>query len=313
MRKKKHIESETESVEIWTKTPEYNQSVTSVIKKISRLDYIKSEHDNIETIKMSHDAGFFSVCTINLKTIIGYCVNNNKFCNLDTTDQLSWYKDEPINIYDKFFKITNSEFIIEPKLFSSSPDEDQFSNYGLINYDFVTPFIKKYFSIIDEVVEIENILTEKYHINPSETISICYRGNDKIKETNLPSYEEIEKKLNELLYSNPNKKVIIQSDEVEFCEYMKSKNENFIVFDEIEKINKTPYTAIQYTIPIGVKVKNAQTFLAIMSIISKSEYIILNSGNVGMWICLFRGNFDRVHQYLSPKNSNEKKWFSFQS
>jgi hypothetical protein len=52
-----------------------------------------------------------------------------------------------------------------------------------------------------------------------------------------------------------------------------------------------------------------------------SSKIILNSGNVGLWACLFRGNSKGVYQYLFPleyicgkKNNSkyltsEKVWF----
>ena len=45
---------------------------------------------------------------------------------------------------------------------------------------------------------------------------------------------------------------------------------------------------------------HAQTFLAVLSIISESAKIILNSGNVGMWACLYRGHTKGVLQYLQP-------------
>jgi predicted O-methyltransferase YrrM len=278
--------------------------------EILNYDYnINTETEN-ELIKVQHDAGFFSVCNINLKTVIGYYSNNHKFCSLDTSEQWNWYKDEPIDVYSKFFKFDKNEFSISPQNFSDSNDEDQFSDYRLINYDFVSPFVKKYFSFSDEVKEIEKNLIQKYNIDLNNTISVCYRGNDKIKETNLPTYEEIEEQLNNLLLKYPNKKVIIQSDELEFCDFMSQKNDNFIIFDEIEKISKTPYAAIQYTIPIGRKIENAQTFLAIMSIISKSEYVILNSGNVGLWVCLFRGDSKKVFQYINHKGSDNPIWIN---
>jgi hypothetical protein len=43
-----------------------------------------------------------------------------------------------------------------------------------------------------------------------------------------------------------------------------------------------------------------------MSLISDCSDVILNSGNVGLWICLFRKNSDNVSQYLHKINSNTK-------
>jgi hypothetical protein len=71
-----------------------------------------------------------------------------------------------------------------------------------------------------------------------------------------------------------------------------------------------PWNAIQYTVPTGSKVTNAQTFLAIMLIMSKCDSIVINSGNIGLWTCLYRGNNKKVHQFLHPKNSTEKNWYT---
>lgn len=259
---------------------------------------------------MNHDAGFFSVCNVNLRTVIGYYSSNKKFCLIDTEDQWSWYKDVSENIYHKFFKYNPMTFNTNIKSFSESNDEDQFSDYSLINYDFVCPFVEKYFSPSDEVLSIKNELIKKYSIDTSKLISLCFRGNDKIKETNLPSYEEMEFKLLEIKQKYPDHKILIQSDENDFYNYFTTKYDNLIVIDEIIKIDKNPYTAVQYTIPNGLKIKNAQTFLSIMLIMSESNVVIINSGNIGLWTCLYRGSNKNVHQFLSPKNTTEKNWFT---
>lgn len=270
----------------------------------------KNHNENLEVIKMNHDAGFFSVCNINLRTVIGYYSSNKKFCLIDTEDQWNWYKDISENIYNKFFKFNSETFSVDVKSFTESDDEDQFSDYSLINYDFVCPFVKKYFSPSDDVLILKDELIRKYNIDTSKLISLCYRGNDKMKETNLPSYEEMELKLLEIKQTYPDHRILIQSDENDFYNYFTEKYDDLIVIDEITKIDKNPYTAVQYTIPNGQKIKNAQTFLSIMLIMSESDVVILNSGNIGLWTCLYRGTNKNVHQFLSPKNTTEKNWFT---
>ena len=46
------------------------------------------------------------------------------------------------------------------------------------------------------------------------------------------------------------------------------------------------------------RINKAVHFLAIMNIIAKCDQVILNSGNVGMWCCLYRGNANNVYQFL---------------
>jgi hypothetical protein len=41
--------------------------------------------------------------------------------------------------------------------------------------------------------------------------------------------------------------------------------------------------------------------LASVLIMSKAKHIICTSSNVSLWIVLFRGYNNNIHQYLSPK------------
>ena len=267
---------------------------------------------NSETvIKTHHDAGFFSICNINLLTVMNYYINNQNFCRLDTSDQWNLYKDNTGDAYSYYFKYDHSQpKITASNYYLNSDTEIQFSNYKLINYGFVNVFIKKYFTLSDQVLKIEQDLINKYNIVLDKIISICYRGGDKKKETNLPSYKEMSNKLQNIYANNLDYKIIIQSDEQEFCDYIQTiYPDNSIVFKEIKKISQNDSSAIQYHTQQGNKVSNAQTFLAIMSIMSKTKTIILNSGNVGMFICLFRGNANNVYQYYSPINSSNIFWY----
>ena len=124
------------------------------------MNKIKKQEEEI--IKVSHDAGFFSVCNGSLLHVLNYYNSNKKFCKLDTSDQWNWYKDEPIDIYSKFFKYSTDSIETHPQSYLNSNCEIQFSNYKLLNFDFINPFIKKYFNFSDEVLLIEQNLINKY-------------------------------------------------------------------------------------------------------------------------------------------------------
>lgn len=262
-----------------------------------------------EIIKANHDAGFFSVCTINLLTAINYYIQNNKFCKLDTSNQWGLYKTENRDVYNEYFTYNDESLPVIIEKYLDSDTEIQFADYKKINYNFIKPFIDKYFNLSKEVKSIKNNLINKYNIDLNNTISIYYRGNDKIKETNLPSYISFTDKLNIIKHLHPNHTILVQSDEYEFYEHCKNLYNNIIYFEEIKKINKTNDAGVHYTMEHGDKIKAAQTFLAIVSILSQSQSIILNSSNVSLFICLFRGHANNVHQYYSPLNTNDVFWY----
>ena len=255
------------------------------------------------TLTITHNAGFFSCCTIRLIEIVNF-FNNNKNLPIvvDSSRQFDFYKSKPEDLSKFYFteKENNIEYNFDIKL-SKTGDEEQFSDYKLLNIGDINPFVEKYFSLSDEVNSMVLEMEEKYNINYENTISVFYRGNDKSKETNIGSYDEFLYKTLECSNSNPDKKLIIQTDDQSFLNYFKSKidNSKIIVFDEIPSINPNPTIAVHHTIRPDDKKIFAAYFLAITKIISKSNILITHSGNCGMWAVLFRGNTNNVHQYLN--------------
>jgi hypothetical protein len=281
-------------------------------------------------LKTTHNAGFFSCCTDILRRLTKYNHDNKQLPILDSSEQWELYKDNGVDDVSIFwFDLVKSktegditsEFFNRPLNFDefefenfsticSYPqvcDEDQYSPYNLINYDYTNKIIDTYFRPSNKVVDLYEKLLLKYNIDLNETISVLYRGNDKRLETNLPNYDEVLQKTLEVKTKFPNHKILVQSDEIDFCNYMKTNLPEVIIIDETKKIAKSD-TAIQYTLPKGERVQTAVTFLSVMMIISNSSQVILNSGNVGLWVSLFRKKFNGVHQFLSKINSNNRIW-----
>jgi hypothetical protein len=254
----------------------------------------------------SHSAGFFSNSGVRLRKIIDFYNKNLIFPEVDSSQQYFLYKDYDNDVVGKFFKTKDITANLNPTEYSKSKDADQFSDFSQVNYEFVSFFIDKYFSPSDEVLHMENMIIKKYGIDLKNTIAVCYRGNDKSTETNIPSYEDMEIKIQEVRNIYPNHKLLIQSDEIEFYYFIRERFDNLIFIDETVKINKSQ-TATQHKVPIGFRVVNAQIFLAVIQIISKCDKVITNSGNVGMWICLYRNNANGVYQYLNHNESSDRR------
>jgi len=252
-------------------------------------------------IIIQNNNGFFSCATERLRMSINFYNDHKILPIIDSSNQWGGYKDNIGDITEKFFK-NNEDFIfnIENFNFTDSPQEDQFSDYSLINFEKINFFLKKYFLLSDEVLKIKSELISKYKLNLEKTLSVYYRGNDKINETNIPSYDEFLEIVQNEIRDNSIESVLIQSDEKEFYNFMSEKLNNVIIFDEIIKPNKGNFNN-QNTIPSGSKTYHAQLFLSIVSLISESKTIVLNSCNTSMWICLLRGNVKNVIQYLNPK------------
>ena len=257
-------------------------------------------NDNGELVIL-HNSGFYSCCSIRLRKIINWYNEYKKLPIVDSAGQWGMYKDKEEDISTKFF---NTSTTLDMKYidyvdFSSDVIEDQFSNYSKINFDLVGFFIKKYYNVSDDVLLIKNKLISKYNIDIDKTIAVCYRATDKKKEVNIPSYQEMFSKIRNIQSQYPEHKLLIQSDEQEFIEASRQEFPYHIHFEESRKVSSN-HRAVQFYFPQGEKVYHAQVFLAIMQILSECSRVILNSGNVGMWVCLFRNNTKGVSQYLKP-------------
>ena len=257
------------------------------------------------TLILSRNSGFFSDCTVCLRNIISH-FNKQKNTPFDVDFSSVFQQYKPTNssadISKMFFseKEHDIEYTSDVKL-TSSEDEDQFSDYKLLNFKEINPFIEKYFSASTEVDSIILKMEEKYSIDYKNTIAVFYRGNDKCTETNIGSYDIFLDKILSVSSDNSDKKIIIQTDDQTFLDYCKEKidNNKIIVFDEVPRMNSDPHVVMHKLIEPNARALFATYFLAIVKMLSKSDTLITHSGNCGMWAVLFRGNSNNVHQYLN--------------
>ena len=253
----------------------------------------------MKTLTITHNAGFFSCCSIKLEEIIKYFNNNKRLPDIvDSSNQFEWYKKNRKDVtYDYFNHYSNYDNIIYTKNIEFD-HEDQFINYTNVRYTDIQPFINKYFSpsniIKNNITEIE----KKYSINYDNTCVLFYRGNDKNRETKICSYNEYITYANKILEVNPNIQFLIQSDETEFINKMLAiyPNNSYYFKDEIRHMNKCNNT-VDLTQKNNIE-KYSQLYLAITIIMSKCKYIICGSGNCSIWIMFYRGNNTNVYQNL---------------
>ena len=252
-------------------------------------------------IKITHNAGFFSCCSVKLSEIVKF-INSNKRLpdNVDSSKQFSWYKknqDEDITFdYFEHYENVPDVNIIRPIDYHWSY---QFKNYANLDYNGIKPLKKKYFSPSVEINEIINNIEKKYNLLYENICVLFYRGNDKNRETIKCSYDEYLIYVNQLLQKNQKLVFLVQSDETEFIEFITNKfpNNSFYFNDEIRHMKKC-----DDTVDIKMKSQNyefSKKYLAITIIMSKCKYIICGSGNCDIWIMFYRGNNKNVIQNLN--------------
>ena len=252
-------------------------------------------------IKITHNAGFFSCCSVKLEHITNF-INLNKRLpdNIDSSKQFRWYKkntnkDITFDYFENYENVPDIKIIHPIDYFSRY----QWINYANLDYKRITPLIKKYFSPSTEINKIINNIEKKYNLLYENICVLFYRGNDKNRETIKCSYDEYLNYANQLLKKKQKIKFLVQSDETEFIEFIKKKfpNNSFYFNDEIRHMKKC-----NSTVDKKVRSKNyefSKKYLAITIIMSKCKYIICGSGNCDIWIMFYRGNNKNVIQNLN--------------
>lgn len=259
-------------------------------------------------LKISHNHGFFSCCSVRLYKIIQY-LNNKKILpdTIDCSGLFTMYKDTKNTkndiTFDFFKEYNNLNIIINYEKNILITDMNfQFDNYKNVDYLAILPFVKKYFSPSNDIINISNNFLSEYKIDTSNCIGLYYRGTDKQIETKLGSFKSYYDKLNEIMNKDENKnlQILLQTDSGQFLDYIKEKNINNII---IIQQNKVSYknNGIHHE---NTKEKNYQDIkylFATFLIISKCKYLICSSGNCSIWMMYYRENANNVHQFLNDK------------
>jgi hypothetical protein len=251
-------------------------------------------------LKVVHSWGFFSCCSVKLSDIIQYYNQNKKIPDeIDGSEQFTWYKQmySTEDITYQYFcheKTRNIEFLFDKEI--EFINTFQYKIYNTLPYKDYIPFILKYFYPSQEVLQLIKDIEEKYKIDYPNTCVLFYRGNDKAQETILPSYEPLLEVALQIKQQNPNVRFLVQSDETEFLQKMLALPNSFYFKDEIRYIPKQNKTVDHFD--INQNLRFSKLFLAITIIMSKSQYIVCNTGNCSMWICLYRGHTQNVFQII---------------
>jgi hypothetical protein len=249
-----------------------------------------------------NDGGFFSNCNVILMTIIKYFNDNKRLpYEIITSDMFRIYKSyDSQNIYDLFFYVNNDEITYKKNIvFNDELYENQFSDYKLLKLMDVLPFFNKYFCPRQFIYDNISKLLDKYEINIDDDLcGVFYRGNDKVKETQKPPYDEVILKAKKLKEKNSNIKFIVQTDEREFLNYFLEYFPDTIYFTEVDSMYSNISTNVSRLIPNNEKINHITNFLSIIIIFSKLKYLITTSGNCEIFIVFFRNNTNNLFQYL---------------
>jgi len=257
-------------------------------------------------LKIIHGEGFFSCCSVILSDIVLHINQCGTLpIGVDSSDLFKMYKpngeqrDITYDYFDHYSKYS------EPIEYRGDINYDwgwQFWYYSQLDFSRITPLVRKYFSPNEEIMTIVSKMENKYGLSGNyENICVLFhRGNDKHRETQLCTYEDIIQKSIEIREAYPGVRFLLQSDETDFIEELGQLYPDHILFkDEIRHIRKCDNT-VDKVMP-HMNYEFSKYFLAIVIIMSKCKHVVCGSGNISMWIAFFRGGIENFHQFFNGR------------
>jgi hypothetical protein len=249
-------------------------------------------------LHLLHDAGFFSNCTVTLQNLAFLHPSDTKI-KVIWGGQKGWREPgrNRNNLFEDYFQPdvawNKNDFL---------PFIPRFDHHGVyedLHYRKLRAFIKHYFTPSKVVSQRIAEFKSKYGICPENIIGVCYRGTDKSVEVSSISPECYVEETRKLLRHRPNLMVLIQTDQEQVRDLFCKEFSGRAVY-----IQETPVTrsaTVIHQLPpeqLGIsKYELGVNVLAAVNILSQCRYVITHTGNVGLWIYLFRGSAHNSCQF----------------
>lgn len=289
-------------------------------ERIKELLEQRKEERSRGILRIHHNAGFFSCCTVKLKLLYEFLARANSLPKGIISHQFMHYQSSVVQDLASFYFKENKNNIKFLPL-SIKMTGDGFAPYwngqhykNIKAFDELLPFVEKYFTPSDIVEQYVNKIEKKYDINYSKTIGVYFRGLDKKIEADVPPYETFLEKSEEVLNQNPDIKFFVQTDELEFRQaFLKRFPNNSFYNEEMPTkssiiLNETQdqkeqlqHKGIHFDTPIEDRPFSGVQILSTALILAKCSQLILSTSNVSFWAVLYRGNTEGVFQWRNQK------------
>lgn len=274
------------------------QNSCEAITQLKHKNFFIKEN---ETLYCGWNHGFFSNCSVTFWSLIELFNQGIVTKKIDFSRSFLSYKTPAqqqgqIDLYPFYFRTDIAKEIRIDKIISKPYQHGIYKNLDFNSYNL---FMEKYWNLSDSILEIQNMLIEKYKIDFSKTLAVIYRGTDKDKEVKLADPKLYLRKAEEILNQNTDFRILIQTDQKQVRDlFINHFNDRCFFLEEMpvndgekalhnldEKILKTN------------KCEFGKMVLAVTHLISKCNFIVNHTGNMALWICLFRGNSDNMFQF----------------
>ncbi len=258
-------------------------------------------------IRFFHKYGFFSFCSRFLEELVLFMNTHKRAATndeIDVRENLDLYKPqgaEHRSVFHDFFQPAFGTLSYKHPI--SFSNNDQFKLFYSLPLGDLLPFVREYFQPTEEIQQIQQLIEDEFHLQDYSNICcLFYRGNDKVTEMKLSSYDEYIRIGSKILSYNPETTFLVQSDETEFITAMvQAFPRTIVLHGYIRHIPRHGGSQVDKLNHPSANYEAIKRYIAITKIMGKCNQIVTQSGNCGLWIILLRGSAKGVHQFVDGK------------
>jgi len=255
---------------------------------VTPLEHLVQYDRERKQLKLLHDAGFFSNCTVTLQSLTVLHPTDGHIEVIWPT-QTTWrnLNGSRENLFNDYFRPKDRS---QAQRMHFVPRFNDHGFYADLHFKKLNAYVHNYFNPSSLVESRIQHFCEKYRICPDKTIGVCYRGTDKVFEVPTISPSRYLSEVRKLLTKYADLRVLVQTDQKQVRDYFLTE-----IGPAAFYIEEMPVTCSSSAMHITTE-KTISNFelginlLAAVKILAQCKYVISHTGNVSLWIFLYRGS-----------------------
>lgn len=258
-----------------------------------------------QVLRCGHNAGFFSNCTVTLWHLAQLHRQHGVLpARLDFSAAFSSYRNptqlrEESDLYPLFFRPVPAPNAAVACATTTLPMVRHHGLYRFIDFARLNPVIAAYFQPSAAAQDLAHHLQRKYGIDLHKTIAVVYRGTDKGIEVQLADPQAYLRATQALLARHPDHRVLIQTDEWAVQQlFLQTLGERCFALDEMPVSRDG--MVVHCLDDQALRMDRSQfgvLLVAVTHLLSQAAFIVNHTGNMALWIALYRGHARGLLQF----------------
>ncbi len=242
------------------------------------------------TLRLTHDAGFFSICSTALYEI---AKASSEIQAVDASSTFRAFKKSPTkdlwpDVFARPGAVDQAQSfqIARSRVAHRLPHH---SLYRFIDFTATNALVRTFFAPNQRITAQMDRLSADYSLDPSQLIAVCYRGTDKsteVRQNPLTTYLKVTRRV---ARKYPTHRILLQTDDSHARElFAKEFGQRVTWFAELPTTASA--TVMHKLVAVAEREDFAATLVSATILLSRAAHVVTYTGNLGYWIALYRGH-----------------------